>query len=295
MCVPLCAQSHAHMAASSIEWTDATWNPVSGCTRVSAGCDLCYAVTMTRRLAAMGSEKYVGLVHPGKHHFNGVVRVHPDALSLPLLRSKGTVFFVNSMSDLFHREVPFPFIAAVFGVMAATPAHTYQVLTKRPERMVAFFSWLEAQISDGQETRFCLDAAAASVSLPRLNTSPWPLPNVWLGTSVEDMQVVDRIEFLLETPAAVRFLSCEPLLGPLCISNQLSAGIDWVIAGGESGPGARPMKAEWVRSLRDQCAAASVPFFFKQWGGARKKASGRVLDGTYHDALPAGAHVMGLP
>ena len=249
------------MAQSSIEWTDSTWNPVSGCTRASAGCDFCYAVAMTRRLEAMGQEKYTGLVNPGKSHFNGVTKTHADALLQPFQRQTGTVYFVNSMSDLFHPGVDFEFVAAVFGVMASTPWHTYQVLTKRPERAVDFFAWL----GDDPVGR-CLVAMEATGGIS-VDTSAetWPLDNVWMGTSVEDDRVTDRIDALRGVPADVRFLSCEPLIGSLDLGGRLD-GIDWVIVGGESGPGARPMKHEWADAIRRECSDASVAYFFKQTG-----------------------------
>ncbi|HLT46521.1 MAG TPA: DUF5131 family protein, partial [Rubricoccaceae bacterium] len=213
------------MASSSIEWTEATWNPVTGCTRASAGCDLCYAVTMTRRLAAMGSEKYAGLINAGKHHFNGVVRTHADTLDQPLRRRQDTLWFVNSMSDLFHPGVPFEFVAAVFGVMAATPQHQYQVLTKRPERMRAYFDWLAEQ--EPGPVALCTKAAATAMGRAlRVDQKRWPLPNVWLGTSVEDERVANRIAALRSVPAQVRFLSCEPLIGSLDLDGRLD-GIHW--------------------------------------------------------------------
>jgi protein gp37 len=259
---------------SGIEWTEATWNPVTGCTRASRGCDHCYAVTMSKRLAAMGQEKYQGLVNPGKDHFNGVIKIHPYTLDAPRQRKKPTLYFVNSMSDLFHREVPVDFIQQVFDVMAETEdRHTYQILTKRPARMAEVMQTLV--LPSGR--RF----------------SGAPLPNVWLGTSVEDQAAADtRIPHLLDTPAAIRFLSCEPLLDELDLSiylNRFAAegtGIHWVIVGGESGPGARPMKHHWVTDIRDQCEAANVDFFFKQWGGVNKKKNGRVLEGDTYDAMP---------
>lgn len=261
------------MADSRIEWTEATWNPVTGCTRASRGCDNCYAVTMTRRLAAMGNEKYKGLVNPGKLHFNGIVKCHKEALDIPLRRSKPTIYFVNSMSDLFHQKVPTAFIQSVFDMMAQTPHHTFQVLTKRPERMAE---------------------VVPTLRLPgRKVFKDEPLFNVWLGTSVEDQAAADkRIPYLLKTPARVRFLSCEPLLGPLALRKYFSplttggAFIHWAIVGGESGWNARPMDPEWVRSIRAQCEAAGVDFFFKQWGGVNKKKSGRTLDGSTYDAMP---------
>ena len=257
------------MAQSSIEWTEATWNPVTGCTRASAGCDLCYAVTMTRRLAAMGQEKYRGLVNPGKNHFNGVVKCHPDALRQPLRLKKGTVWFVNSMSDLFHLGVPFEFVAAVFGVMGATPHHTYQVLTKRPERAAEFFAWL------GSDPTVACAGAAERESGLAVKTFPdaWPLPNVWIGTSVEDERVADRIDALRAVPAEVRFLSCEPLIGELDLRGRL-VDVDWVIVGGESGPGARPMRAEWAARIQAACADVEVAYFFKQTGRALARELG---------------------
>ena len=248
---------------SKIEWTNVTWNPVTGCTRASAGCDFCYAVEMTKRLARWDhtKAKYGGLVNPGKNHFNGVVRCHPDELDKPLRWRKPRKVFVNSMSDLFHPGVPDEFILDVFDVMVRAPQHQFQVLTKRPDRVLQMDPVL-----------------------------PWP-DNVWMGTSVEDGHVLHRVSVLRQTGAAVKFLSCEPLIGPL--PNINLAGIDWVIGGGESGRGARPMDPAWVRDLRDACAAAGVPFFFKQWGahderGRRvgKGKAGRTLDGRTHDDYP---------
>ena len=237
------------MNKSSIEWTEATWNPVTGCTKVSQGCKHCYAATMAKRLKAMGNPRYV----------NGFdVTLHADKLSEPEQWKKPKLIFANSMSDVFHKDVPVAFIRAVFDTMGGCPQHTFQVLTKRSERLLAISGQL-----------------------------PWP-PNVWMGVSVENNRVIDRIEHLRQTPAAIRFLSCEPLLGPL--PNLPLAGIDWVIVGGESGPGARPMDPAWVRDLRDQCVTAGVPFFFKQWGGVRKKQAGRQLDGrTWDERPPIGA------
>lgn len=283
------------MAQSSIEWTDATWNPVTGCTRASDGCDLCYAVAMTRRLAAMGQEKYQGLIKPGKGHFNGVTKVHPGALSQPIERSKRTTYFVNSMSDLFHPGVPFEFTAAVFGVMAATPHHTYQVLTKRPEIAAEFFEWL-----GGEPGPTCAEAVSRETE-GALAVEPadesWPLTNVWIGTSVEDDRVAHRIDELRRVPASVRFLSCEPLIGGLDLHGNLH-DIDWVIVGGESGPGARPMRAEWAKSIQAACTDADVAYFFKQTGRvlARELGLGDVKgsDETAwpEDFAPIGAREM---
>lgn len=230
---------------SDIEWTEVTWNPVTGCTKVSAGCKHCYAERMARRLHAMGVDRYADGFR---------VTLQPDLLDLPLRWRRPRVVFVNSMSDLFHDDVPGDYIVRVFATMAASPRHTFQVLTKRAERL--------------------------SHLAPRL---PWP-ENVWMGVSVEDARVVGRIEALKRVPASVRFLSLEPLLGPL--DDLQLDGIDWVIVGGESGPGARPMEADWVRSIQRQCHHADVPFFFKQWGGPNKKRTGRRLDGALHDAMP---------
>lgn len=277
------------MKNTKIEWTDTTWNPVSGCTRASAGCDNCYAVTMTKRLEAMGQAKYAGLVNIGKNHFNGVVKCHEEALTLPLGWKKPQKIFVNSMSDLFHPEVPFEFIDKVFAIMALSPQHTFQILTKRPERMAEYLNGHPGL------TRPQLVGIEAARMNDGFEGIEWPLPNVWLGVSVEDQRAADeRIPHLLRIPAAVRFLSCEPLLGPVdlrrlsvrpgrfidCLTCDYHDGvgsviagppsgtgpIDWVICGGESGPNARPMHPDWARSLRDQCQAAGVPFFFKQWG-----------------------------
>lgn len=244
---------------SSIEWTEATWNPTTGCDQVSRGCDNCYAMALSRRLKAMGQPRYQ---HDGDPRTSGPgfgLSVHPDTLALPLTWRRPRRVFVNSMSDLFHARVPVAFIRQVFDVMAATPQHTYQVLTKRARRLRRLAGSLE-----------------------------WP-DNVWMGVSVEDQQVVDRITDLQQVPAAVRFLSCEPLLGPL--PGLSLDGIGWVIAGGESGPNARPMDPAWAEDLRDQCAQAQVPFFFKQWGGRTPKAGGRELDGRTWDEMPVLAGV----
>jgi protein gp37 len=257
---------------STIEWTEATWNPVTGCDRVSPGCDHCYALTLAARLKAMGSPKYQYDGDPRTSGPGFGVTLHPDELAVPRRWRRPRRVFVNSMSDLFHPRVPAEFIAEVFAVMAATPQHSYQVLTKRPKR--------------------------ARSLLRNLNTPP--LRNVWVGVSVEDDQRTDRVTVLRETPAAIRFLSCEPLLGPLP-SLDLD-GIDWVIVGGESGPEARRMREAWVTEIRDNCLDAGIPFFFKQWGGRTPKAGGRRLAGRTWDEMPQpeaadgqeGAAVMGL-
>ena len=234
------------MAATKIEWTDATWNPVTGCHKISPGCKHCYAERMSKRLHAAGMPKY-------RNGF-AVVTTHPDALDIPLRWRKPRAIFVNSMSDLFHDAVPDDFIRQVFAVMTQAHWHRYQVLTKRPERLLAL-----------NETLL------------------WP-PQVWLGVSVESDRYVGRIDLLRQTDAAVKFLSLEPLLGPLPSLNL--DGIDWVIVGGESGPGARPMAREWAADIRDQCLAAGVPFHFKQWGGVFKKRNGRLLDGREWNDFP---------
>jgi protein gp37 len=233
------------MAKSSIEWTEATWNPVTGCTKISAGCKNCYAERMARRLQAMGQPNY-------RNGFR--LTLHEQALDLPRRWRKPQVVFVNSMSDLFHRDVPLAFLQRVFAVMQETARHRFQVLTKRADRLRALAPLLA-----------------------------WP-DNVWMGVSVESDDHRGRIDDLRATPAAVKFLSLEPLLGPLPALDL--HGIDWVIVGGESGPRARPMDPAWVRELRDHCVAARVPFFFKQWGGVWKNRTGRVLDGRTWDQMP---------
>lgn len=230
---------------SKIEWTEMTWNPVTGCTKVSQGCKHCYAERMAARLTAMGSDRY-------RNGFQ--VTLHPDLVDVPRRWRQPRVVFVNSMSDLFHDDVPLVYIRRVFATMRDCPRHTFQVLTKRSERL--------AELA------------------PQL---PWPA-NVWMGVSVEDARVLGRVAYLQAVPAAVRFLSLEPLIGPL---NALPLeDIHWVIVGGESGPKARPMRKDWVDSIHRQCRAAGVPFFFKQWGGVRKDLTGRKLNGQVYDELP---------
>ncbi len=244
------------MADTQIEWTDSTWNPVAGCTIMSAGCRNCYAMQMARRLEAMGVDKYKGLTRKSgaRTIWKGVVREDESALDIPLRWRKARKIFVNSMSDLFHRDVPLEYIQRCFEVMEQASQHTFQILTKRPDHAAEIASQL-----------------------------PWPA-NVWMGTSVENAGYLDRIDQLRRIPAAVRFLSIEPLLGPL---PKISlAGIQWVIVGGESGPGARPMKPEWVTAIRDQCVKQRVPFFFKQWGGPNKSLTGRTLEGRTWDEMP---------
>lgn len=230
---------------SSIEWTDATWNPVTGCTKVSPGCKHCYAEKMAKRLKAMGVDRYSGGFQ---------LTLQPDQLAVPARWRKPRRVFVNSMSDLFHQGVPDEFIQRVFEVMGSNCRHCYQVLTKRGGRLKELSEVL-----------------------------PWPTC-VWMGVSVESPQYYGRIKQLQEVPAAVRFLSVEPMLAA-CPDLPLD-GIDWVIVGGESGPGARPLEADWVRDVRDQCKRAKVAFFFKQWGGVQKHRTGRELDGVFHDDFP---------
>lgn len=230
---------------SSIEWTEATWNPVTGCTKISPGCKFCYAERMAKRLKAMGQERY-------RDGFQ--LTLQPDLVELPLRWKTPKMIFVNSMSDLFHRDVPLEYIQRCFTTMKRASWHTFQVLTKRADRLAAVARDLD-----------------------------WP-PNVWMGVSVENGDCVDRIDFLRTVPAAIRFLSLEPLLGPL--PNLDLTDIHWVIVGGESGPGARPMESAWVTDLRDQCQSANVPFFFKQWGGVQKSRTGRELEGRVWTQFP---------
>lgn len=242
---------------SSIEWTEATWNPTTGCDKTSLGCDNCYALTLSKRLKAMGVDKYQNDGDPRTSGPGFKLTAHAQALGVPHGWRQPRVVFVNSMSDLFHEDVPDDFIMAVFDVMRETPRHTYQVLTKRTRR---------------------LNQIAVDID--------WP-PNVWMGVSVETARYGFRIDHLRSVPSAVRFVSAEPLLGAL--GNLDLSGIDWVIAGGESGPNARAMEIEWGRSLRDLCIEAGVKFFFKQWGGRTPKSGGRELDGRLWDDLPVGA------
>jgi protein gp37 len=240
---------------STIEWTETTWNPTTGCDRVSAGCDHCYALTLSKRLKAMGSAKYQNDGDPRTSGPGFGITVHRAALQQPYRWREPRLVFVNSMSDLFHAKVPLDFIREVFQVIADTPQHTYQALTKRARRM--------------RRVAHKLD---------------WP-ENLWMGVSVESDEVLDRIDDLRHTPARTRFLSCEPLLGPL--PELTLDGIDWVIVGGESGPRARPMDPAWAEDLRDQCTDTDVPFFFKQWGGRTPKSNGRELGGRTWDEMPA--------
>lgn len=245
------------MAETSIEWTDATWNPVAGCTILTGGCTNCYAMRMAARLEAMGVEKYAGLTRKtgGRAKWTGKIYLDRKALSIPDSWSKPRQVFVNSMSDLFHSDVPPDFIADVWKVMADTPRHTYQILTKRPDRMVEIVP-----------------------DLPKLS-------NVWLGTSVEDARVLHRVEELRQVPAAIRFISFEPLIGSV-VGASLK-GIHWAIVGGESGPKSRYMDPTWVDEIEHMCRRHGTAFFFKQWGGKNKKVAGRTLHGRTYDEMPA--------
>ena len=245
------------MAETSIEWTDATWNPVAGCTVLSPGCTNCYAMRMAARLDAMGTKKYRGLTRKsgGRAKWTGKISLHREALAVPTKWRRPRRIFVNSMSDLFHDAVPADFVAEVWGVMESTPQHTYQILTKRPDRMAEITAMLKT------------------------------LPNVWLGTSVESADYLYRVDALRDVRAAVRFISFEPLLGSVAGADL--HGIQWVIVGGESGPRARPMLEEWVDEIEVACREADgAAFFFKQWGGVRKKATGRMYRERTFDEMP---------
>ena len=257
---------------STIEWTESTWNPVVGCSKVSSGCANCYAERMARRLAGMaqrqrelgespGRKAHYLRVVDNKGRWNGKVCIAEEALDDPLAWRNPRVVFVNSMSDLFHEQVPLGFVQRIIDVMKRCPQHTFQVLTKRPERAAEYSSVLR-----------------------------WP-SNAWVGTSVENAFTLRRLKSLRRIRAEIRFVSLEPLLGP--VSRLPLTGIHWVIVGGESGPGARPIEASWVRQIRDQCLSTGVPFFFKQWGGVNKKVTGRVLDGRTWDEYPVGMHMDG--
>ncbi|MBI2283041.1 MAG: phage Gp37/Gp68 family protein [Bacteroidetes bacterium] len=237
------------MAQSSIEWTEMTWNPTTGCNKISAGCKFCYAEVMSKRLQAMGIDKY-------KDGFE--LRTHEDALAIPYSWKSSKVVFVNSMSDLFHKDVPLDFIQKVFKVMNGNPQHTFQVLTKRADILFKYHKQLN-----------------------------WT-HNIWMGVSVEDSRVTKRIDYLRKTGAKVKFLSCEPLIGPLSDINLTN--IDWVIVGGESGRKPRPMDVDWVLDIQQQCEKAKVAFFFKQWGGVNKKKTGRELKGRTYDEMPEIVH-----
>lgn len=235
---------------SAIQWTDATWNPTTGCTKVSAGCDHCYAETMSLRLQKMGAAKYA----------NGFdVALHPATLDQPRRWKRPRRIFVNSMSDLFHARIPVEYVDRVWAAMEAAPWHTYQILTKRPERLARY-------------------------TIARADLTQFPPANIWVGTSVEDERAMNRIVPLTHADAAVRFLSCEPLIGPL--PGLDLDGVEWVIVGGESGQHARPLDLDWVRDICDRCQAAGVAFFFKQVGGRTPKSGGRLLDGRTWDEFP---------
>lgn len=244
---------------SSIEWTEATWNPTTGCDRTSPGCDHCYALVLAKRLKAMGSARYQldGDALTSGPGFK--LTLHDDVLDLPHRWRAGRLVFVNSMSDLFHPEVPVDYVKQVFEVMRDTPRHTYQVLTKRSRRLAEIAGDLD-----------------------------WA-PNIWMGVSVESARYRFRIRHLQTTGAAIKFVSAEPMIAPVGALNL--DGIDWLIAGGESGPHARPMKEQWARDVRDQCVDAGVSFFFKQWGGRTPKAGGRMLDGQQWNQIPLRGHV----
>jgi protein gp37 len=244
------------MADTSIEWTDATWNPIAGCTIMSAGCTNCYAMRMAARLEAMGTEKYRGLTRrSGKRMvWTGKIRLDEKALAIPKAWKKPRLVFVNSMSDLFHEKVPFAFVKRVWDVMEGTPQHTYQILTKRPDRMAVAARLLQQ------------------------------LPNVWLGTSVEDSEVLHRIDELRSVPASIRFISFEPLIGSVAGANL--SEINWAIVGGESGPRSRQMLEEWVDEIEALCRKNGTAFFFKQWGGKNKRRAGRAYQGRTWDELP---------
>ena len=235
------------MATTKIEWTESTWNPITGCTKISSGCKFCYAEVMAKRLKAMGQEKY-------KNGFE--LTLHPDVLNEPYTWKKGKMIFVNSMSDLFHKDIPIEYIQQIFKVIKENPHHVFQVLTKRADILRYYDSegWLE-----------------------------WP-HNLWMGVTVENDEVTHRIENLRKTSARVKFLSCEPLLSSLPDMNL--QGIDWVIVGGESGRTPRPIKEEWVLDIKEQCHTANTAFYFKQWGGTNKKKAGKMLEGRVYNEMP---------
>jgi protein gp37 len=297
-------------AGTKIEWTEVTWNPATGCDRISPGCDNCYALTLAKRLKAMGQAKYQQDGDPRTSGPGFGVTMHADALEEPLRWRTPRTVFVNSMSDLGHARVSRSFVARTWAVMALTQRHTFQVLTKRPKRLAEMLSaagfasevarhatdllgsraWQRWQLDLGGQ-RLAGDSGlggewtVTKTAGGNLWSPPWPLPNVWVGTSIEDDDYAWRADFLRRAPAATRFLSLEPLLGPLP-SLDLTA-IDWVIVGGESGPGFRPLDLGWARDLRDRCADRGIPLFFKQVGGPTSKAGGRLLDGRTWDEFPA--------
>jgi len=235
------------MASTKIEWTESTWNPITGCTKISTGCKFCYAEVMTRRLKAMGQEKY-------KNGFE--LTLHPETLQEPYSWKKGKMIFVNSMSDLFHKDIPIEYIQQIFKVIKDNPQHVFQVLTKRADVLRYYDSegWLE-----------------------------WP-HNLWMGVTVENGSLTERIDLLRQTGARVKFLSCEPLLSSLPDLNL--QGIDWVIVGGESGRTPRPIKEEWAINIKEQCQKSNTAFYFKQWGGTNKKKAGKILEGKVYNQMP---------
>lgn len=251
-------------ARTGIEWTDATWNPVTGCTKVSAGCDHCYAEELANRLLSKQYRARLPAVDSSANRRDPfAVRLWPERLDIPGSWTEPRMVFVNSMSDLFHKDIPLGFVRRCFEAMLRVDRHVYQVLTKRPARAISVLKKMQDIMPDGLPT------------------------HIWIGTSVEDQQVDYRIRHLIDVPAEVRFLSCEPLIGPLRLDGTgFDSDIRWVIVGGESGPRRRPMKREWVRAIRDDCARAGVAFFFKQWGGRTPKSGGRELDGRTWNEMP---------
>lgn len=319
---------------TAIEWTDATWNPIRGCSRVSAGCLNCYAERVAVRFCGAG-QPYEGLIHPTTGSWNGRIRLVPEVLGQPWCWVRPRRIFVNSMSDLFHESIPFEFIATVFFIMSITTRHTYQVLTKRPDRMLEFFDWVRAGNSVFPADRIT-DIALDTPAIKALGWTPvsthrggydncgpgWPYENVWLGVSIEDQASADeRIPILMHCPAAVRWISAEPLLGRVDLCDHFGMWwnstmqcwegtgseinrhhdgrprIGWLVAGGESGHGARPMHPVWARSLRDQCAGAGVPFLFKQWGewAPAQVGAGGDLGGDLRRGTVRHLHAPGNP
>lgn len=299
------------MSTTNIEWAQAVWNPTTGCDRISPGCDSCYALAMAKRLKAMGAAKYQNDGDPRTSGPGFGVAVHPDALDLPLSWRVPRRVFVNSMSDVAHPRIPRSFVAQMWAVMALTRRHEFLVLSKRPKRLATMLldpefaalvareateiigatpTMLRRQLDLGG-TRLAGDSGLGGdwTVTPTMSgnlwSPPWPLPNVWLGTSIELNEYCWRADHLRRAPGATRFLSLEPLLGPL--PDLDLTGIDWVIAGGESGARHRPMELDWVRDIRDRCQQQSVPLFLKQLGGRTPKASGRMLDGRTWDEYPA--------
>ena len=257
---------------TGIEWTDATWNPTTGCTKVSAGCENCYAEALAHRLLKDTYTRKLPVVDTPENRADPfAVRVWPERLDEPQGWEDPRLVFVNSMSDLFHKEIPEDFLLKCFEVMLNVDRHTYQILTKRPARAAEFVAKHRELFGDD--------------GLPE---------HIWIGTSVENQDVAYRIRHLVDVPAAVRFLSCEPLIGPLRLSGTgFADGIHWVIVGGESGPNRRVIRKEWVTALRDECQAAGVPFFFKQWGGSNKKKAGRLLQGRTWSQMPSSGATSG--